>query len=200
MRITQAQYRLMCFPHGGIVDDVIVYRLAEDRYFLFGNAAKTEKDYDWIVEYNDSRAEIINRSDAYVIIALQGTRLQAVLCQLTALDLAHIRRYWSARGEISGVSSLIARTRHTGEDGFELFIPADQAEHVWNACLEAGQAAELMPIGLGVRDTFRLEAGYLFYGNDIDAKTTPMEPGLQRLVRFEGGPTVGREVLRKQQC
>ncbi len=208
VQIAQAQYTLMCFPHGGIVDDVIVYRLAEDRYFLCVNAANTETDYDWIVEYNCGRAEIINRSDAYALIALQGPQSHAVLCKLTALDLTQIRRYWSARGEVAGVSSLIARTGYTGEDGFELFIPADQAEHVWNACLEAGQEAELMPIGLGARDTLRLEAGYLLYGNDIDAETTPLEAGLQRLVRFEagpsqggpsqGGPFLGREALRKQ--
>ena len=155
------------------------------------------------------RAEIINRSDAYELIALQGPRSQAVLCKLTALDLTQIRRYRSARGVIAGVSSLIARTGYIGEDGFELFIPADQAEHVWNACWEAGQEAQLMPIGLGARDTLRLEAGYLLYGNDIDAETTPLEAGLQRLVRFEGEPSLGspfqgspflgREALRKQQ-
>ena len=214
VQIAQAQYTLMCFSYGGIVDDVIVYRLAEDRFFLCVNAANTDTDYDWIVEYNCGRAEIINRSDAYALIALQGPQSQAVLCKLTALDLTQIRRYWSARGEIAGVSSLIARTGYTGEDGFELFIPADQAEHIWNACLKAGQAAELMPIGLGARDTLRLEAGYLLYGNDIDAETTPLEAGLQRLVRFEGGPSqggpsqggpsqgrpfLGREALRKQQ-
>ncbi len=199
VQIAQAQYTPMCFPHGGIVDDVIVYRLAEDRYFLCVNAANTETDCDWIVEYNYSRAEIINRSDAYSLIALQGPQSQAVLCKLTALDLTQIRRYWSARGEVAGVSGLIARTGYTGEDGFELFIPAEQAEHVWNACLEVGQAAELMPIGLGARDTLRLEAGYLLYGNDIDAETTPLEAGLQRLVRFGDEPFQGREALRKQQ-
>ena len=200
IKILQAQYSVMCFADGGIVDDVIIYRLAEDRYFVCVNAANIAADYTWMVEQNRDRAEIVNRSEEYALIALQGQHSSSVLSQLTALDLSSIRRYWSAQGEVAGISSIIARTGYTGEDGFELFIPADQAEHVWAACEEAGQTSELLPIGLGARDTLRLEAGYLLYCNDIDSHTTPLEAGLQRLVHFEAGPFVGHEALRKQQA
>ena len=149
--------------------------------------------------HNRGRADVIDRSDEYALIALQGPQAQTVLSQLTQRELSDIRRYWAAQGEVAGVPALLARTGYTGEDGFELFVPAERAEHIWQACCEAGRASNLAPIGLGARDTLRLEAGYLLYGNDIDAHTTPLEAGLQRLVRFEAGAFVGHEALRKQQ-
>ncbi len=200
IRITQAQYSVMCFAEGGIVDDVIIYRLAEARYVVCVNAANRPTDYEWMAEHNRGRAEMIDRSDEYALIALQGPQAQTVLSRLTAYDLAAIRRYWTAQGEVAGVPTLLARTGYTGEDGFELFVPAERAEHIWQACGEAGRASNLVPVGLGARDTLRLEAGYLLYGNDIDARTTPLEAGLRRLVHFEAGPFVGSEALLKQQA
>lgn len=200
IRTMQAQYSVMCFADGGIVDDVIIYRLAEERYMVCVNAANRTTDYAWMVEHNRGRADVIDRSDEYALIALQGSQAQTVLSQLTPHDLSTIRRYWAAQGEVAGVPTLLARTGYTGEDGFELFVPAERAELVWQACGEAGHAANLVPVGLGARDTLRLEAGYLLYGNDIDARTTPLEAGLQRLVHFEAGPFVGSEALRKQQA
>ena len=200
IQTVQAQYSVMCFADGGIVDDVIIYRLAEERYLVCVNAANRTTDYEWMVEYNRDRAEVIDRSDEYALIALQGPQAQTVLSRLTPHDLSAIRRYWAVQGEVAGVPTLLARTGYTGEDGFELFVPAERAEHIWQACGEAGRTANLVPVGLGARDTLRLEAGYLLYGNDIDARTTPLEAGLQRLVHFEAGPFVGSEALRKQQA
>ena len=200
IQIMQAQYSVMCFADGGIVDDVIIYRLAEERYLVCVNAASRTTDYEWMVEHNRDRAEVIDRSDEYALLALQGPQAQTVLSQLTPPNLSAIRRYWAAQGEVAGVPTLLARTGYTGEDGFELFVPAERAEHIWQACGEAGRAANLIPVGLGARDTLRLEAGYLLYGNDIDARTTPLEAGLRRLVRFEAGPFIGSEALRKQQA
>ena len=200
IKIMQAQYSVMCFADGGMVDDVIIYRLAEERYFVCVNAANIETDSEWMMAHNRGRADVIDRSDEYALIALQGPQAQTVLSQLTPRALSDIRRYWAAQGEVAGVPALMARTGYTGEDGFELFVPAERAEHIWQACCEAGRTSNLVPIGLGARDTLRLEAGYLLYGNDIDAHTTPLEAGLQRLVHFEAGPFIGHEALRKQQA
>ena len=200
IRIMQAQYSVMCFADGGIVDDVIIYRLAEERYLVCVNAANRTTDYEWMVEHNRGRAEVIDRSDEYALIALQGPQAQTVLSRLTPHDLSAIRRYWAAQGEVAGVPTLLARTGYTGEDGFELFVPAERAEHIWQACDEAGGPSNLVPVGLGARDTLRLEAGYLLYGNDIDARTTPLEAGLRRLVHFETGAFIGSEALREQQA
>ena len=200
IRIMQAQYSVMCFADGGIVDDVIIYRLAEERYLVCVNAANRTTDYEWMVEHNRGRAEVIDRSDEYALIALQGPQAQTVLSRLTPHDLSAIRRYWAAQGEVAGVPTLLARTGYTGEDGFELFVPAERAEHIWQACDEAGGPSNLVPVGLGARDTLRLEAGYLLYGNDIDARTTPLEAGLRRLVHFEAGAFIGSEALRRQQA
>src|SRR5262249_49194289 len=148
------------------------------------NAANIEKDFAWIADHNHGRARVVNYSDAYALVAVQGPKAQAIVQRLTALDVSRIRRYWSVSGEVAGVSVLMAHTGYTGEDGFEIFLPAHKSEHMWAACLDVGQSDGIVPVGLGARDTLRLEAGYLLYGNDIDAQTTPLEAGLQRLVKF----------------
>ena len=207
--IGQAQYSVMCNPEGGILDDVIVYRLPQDqnqdRYYVCVNAACIEEDVEWFHSRNANRAEVINGSDSTALIAVQGPRTVDILQRLTSLDLTTIRRYWSVQGELAGVVGLIARTGYTGEDGFELFVPADQASRVWDACLDAGQAAgqadgivPIGPIGLGARDTLRLEAGYLLYGQDMNSQISPFEAGLSRLVDFEAGEFIGRAALLRQ--
>lgn len=198
LAIGRAQYSLMCAPHGGILDDVIVYRLEERRYFVCVNAANTAADFAWMTETNRGRAEIVDRSDETALVALQGPRSQQVLAALTEADPSDIRRYGAARIDVAGVSALVARTGYTGEDGFEVFVPAQQAERVWAACREAGRAADLQPVGLGARDTLRLEAGYLLYGNDMDARTTPLEAGLDRLLRSGDGSFIGCAALDGQ--
>jgi aminomethyltransferase len=200
IQLWQAQYSVLCYPDGGIVDDVIVYRLAEERFFICVNAANIDKDFTWMEAQNQGRAEIVNRSDEYALLALQGPLAATVLQRLTAVDLSTVRRYWAVPGAVAGVAALIARTGYTGEDGFEVFLPAAQSAMVWNACLDAGRSEEIVPVGLGARDTLRLEAGYLLYGNDIDAQTSPLEAGLHRLVKFDKGHFLGREALLRQQA
>lgn len=198
IQLWQAQYSVLCYPEGGIVDDVIVYRLDEDRFFFCVNAANIDKDFAWMEAQNQGRAEIVNRSDEYALLALQGPQAATILQRLTTVDLSAVRRYWSVAGTVASVAALIARTGYTGEDGFEVFLPASQSTVVWNACLDAGRGEGIVPVGLGARDTLRLEAGYLLYGNDIDAQTSPLEAGLHRLVKFDKGPFLGREVLLQQ--
>lgn len=198
IQLGQAQYTVLCYPDGGMVDDIIVYHLAEQHYFLCVNASNIEKDFAWLTDHNRGRATMVNCSDAYALIAVQGPLANAIVQRITTLDLDRIRRYWSFSGEIAGVPALLARTGYTGEDGFELFVSAQRAAEVWSARLEAGQSDGAMPIGLGARDTLRLEAGYLLYGNDMDAQTTPLEAGVRRLVKFDKGPFVGRDALWQQ--
>jgi aminomethyltransferase len=199
VQLGQAQYSVMCYPDGGIVDDIIIYRVAQENYLICVNAANTAKDFEWMTQHNHAQATMIDRSDEYALIAVQGPTASAIVRQLTPLNLSQVRRYWFATGGVAGVSALVARTGYTGEDGFELFVAADRAANVWNACLDAGQKDGLLPIGLGARDTLRLEAAYLLYGNDIDARTTPLEAGLQRLMKFDKASFLGREALLQQQ-
>jgi aminomethyltransferase len=199
IQLWQAQYSVLCYPDGGCVDDVIVYRLEPERYLLCVNAANIEKDWRWIVDHNQSRAQLSDRSDEYALIAVQGPHAREIVQALGTSDLSQLRRYWSMPGNIAGRSALIARTGYTGEDGFELFISAAESVVVWNACMEAGQQYGLVPIGLGARDTLRLEAGLLLYGNDLDAATSPLEAGLQRLVHFDKGSFIGDAALKQQQ-
>jgi aminomethyltransferase len=198
VQLWQAQYSVLCYPEGGCVDDVIVYRVAEDRYLLCVNASNIEKDWDWISQQNRARASLTNRSDEYALVAIQGPSAREMLQPLVSLDLSAIRRYWATPGEITGIRAVIARTGYTGEDGFELFVAAESAAAVWNACLETGREKGLTPVGLGARDTLRLEAGLLLYGNDIDTTISPLEARLQRLVHFDKGAFIGRDALLRQ--
>ncbi|MGE0680916.1 MAG: glycine cleavage system aminomethyltransferase GcvT [Candidatus Binatia bacterium] len=198
VQLWQAQYSVLCYPDGGCVDDVIVYRVETDCYLLCVNAANIEKDWNWIVEHNQKRAQIRSRSDDYALIALQGPSSMEILQPLVSSDLSLIRRYWSAPGEVAGRRALIARTGYTGEDGFELFVAPSDSLAIWNACLELGSQSGLVPVGLGARDTLRLEAGMLLYGNDLDAETSPLEAGLARLVHFDKEKFIGREALLRQ--
>src|SRR5262245_779122 len=140
VQIGQAQYSVLCYPDGGMVDDIIVYRLTEEHYFLCVNAANIEKDFSWLTDHNRGRATMINRSDEYALIALQGPLASTLLQRVTTVDLSQIRRYWSVQGEVAGVQALVARTGYTGEDGFELFVAAQRGGEVWNACLDVGRA------------------------------------------------------------
>src|ERR1043166_5054798 len=159
IQLWQAQYSVLCYPDGGCVDDVIVYRIAQDRYLLCVNAANIDKDWQWITDHNQDRAQLVNRSDEYALIAVQGPRARAIVQSLVTLDLSQLRRYWSAPGEVRGVPALVARTGYTGEDGFELFVPASDSVAVWNACIDAGRQHGLVPLGLGARDTLGTAVG-----------------------------------------
>ncbi|MBI3247083.1 MAG: glycine cleavage system aminomethyltransferase GcvT [Deltaproteobacteria bacterium] len=200
VQLSQAQYSVLCNEQGGCIDDVVVYRTAEECYLLCVNAANIDKDWQWIDEHNRQRATIRNLSDEYALVALQGPRAAEIVQPLVTCELSRLRRYWSTAGEVAGHRALIARTGYTGEDGFELFVAASEAKAVWQACEEAGRQCGLVPVGLGARDTLRLEAGLLLYGNDLDAETSPLEAGLRRLVQFGKDHFLGREALLQQQA
>jgi aminomethyltransferase len=200
VQVGQAQYSVLCYDSGGCVDDVVVYRTAEECYLMCVNAANIDKDWQWIEEHNRRRTTLRNLSDEYALIAVQGPQAATIIQRMTPIDVSQVRRYWSIAGDVAGYHALIARTGYTGEDGFELFVAASDAVAVWQACAAAGQPHGLVPLGLGARDTLRLEAGMLLYGNDLDTETSPLEAGLQRLVHFGKDHFYGREALLRQQA
>ena len=196
----QAQYS--CFPNdkGGIVDDLLVYLLAPEDYLLVVNAANIEKDWKWISNLNNCGAELENCSDQISQLAVQGPLALAVMQQLTAVELDKLRYYTFTVDSFAGVDDvIISATGYTGSGGFELYFPNEFASKIYMALLEAGKAAGIQPIGLGARDTLRLEMGYCLYGNDIDDTTSPIEAGLGWITRFaEGNDFIGRDVFLMQ--
>lgn len=198
LAVGQAQYSALTTEQGTFVDDLLIYRTADQSFFLCVNAANTEKDYAWISERRFATVEVKDLSSEYALIAIQGPRAEAILSRLTRLELSAIKYYWFARGEVGGVLAMVSRTGYTGEDGFELFVPAEDAEKLWNEILAAGGPDGLLPAGLGARNTLRLEAKMLLYGNDIDETTTVLEADLGWMVKFDKGEFLGREALYRQ--
>lgn len=194
LEINQAQYSAMCYPDGGIIDDLIVYRLA-DRYMLIVNAGNLQKDWNWLVEHQMPGADLVNRSDELSLLALQGPRAAETLQPLTAVDLATIDTYHLADGKVAGIDALIARTGYTGEPGFEICVENQHAREIWDGLMKAGKAFDIEPIGLGARDTLRLEMKYCLYGNDIDETTQPLEAGLGWITKLKKGEFIGRDAL-----
>jgi aminomethyltransferase len=196
----QVQYSTLCYPAGGIVDDLTVYRLGAEHFFFCVNAANIDKDYTWIVEQARGDADITNTSAQIAQLALQGRQAQATLQPLCDIPLDSIRYYWSAKARVQGIEVLISRTGYTGEDGFEVYCPAAQGPELWSALMAAGAPYGIKPIGLGARDTLRLEMGYALYGNDITAETTPLQAGLAWIVKLNKGEFSGREALAKERA
>jgi aminomethyltransferase len=174
----QAQYAGLLYDHGGFVDDILVYKVADDHYFLCVNASNQDKDYEHICSINRWDCEVDFASARYAQIAVQGPKAAATVQKLTQTDLSTIRYYRFADGEVSGAPARIARTGYTGEDCFELFVDPSEAVRIWNLVMEAGAEFGIKPCGLGARNTLRLEAGMALYGHEIDASITPMEAGL----------------------
>ncbi|HEX6508602.1 MAG TPA: glycine cleavage system aminomethyltransferase GcvT, partial [Chloroflexota bacterium] len=195
----QVRYTPMCYPDGGIVDDLLVYRFP-DYLMLVVNASNIDKDLAWITEQVPSDVQVEDRSNDTALIAVQGPKSQDFLQQLTALDLAALGYYHATNGDVAGVQAVVSRTGYTGEDGFELYVQPEDAAGLWRTLLKAGVPAGLEPVGLGARDTLRLEAGYMLYGNDIDGTTTPLEAGLGWTVKFGADDFVGRESLERQKA
>jgi aminomethyltransferase len=193
----QAQYTIMCADDGGTIDDLIVYRLAAERYMLCVNASNIAADWEWLSGLNRDGAALANRSDETALIAIQGPQAVAILSRMTALPLPSIARFRTAPGEVAGVPSLVARTGYTGEDGFEIFCPAEAGERLFEAVLAAGASDGILPCGLGARDTLRMEAGLPLYGHELDRATSPLEAGLRTFVKFGHG-CVGESVLAVQ--
>ncbi|MEJ2637702.1 MAG: glycine cleavage system aminomethyltransferase GcvT [Calditrichia bacterium] len=198
LELDQAQYTAMCYPDGGIVDDLICYRM-KDHYLLVINASNTQKDYDWIQkqQQNFDGVETKNISDSITQLAVQGKNAEAALQKLTKVDLSEIKFYWFREGELGGVPMIISRTGYTGEPGFELYFDKKYSTEIWNKVFEAGREFDIAPIGLGARDTLRLEKKYCLYGNDIDQTTNPLEAGLGWITKLAKGDFVGRDALLK---
>lgn len=190
-----ARYTLMCNHRGGILDDLIVYRTGFQAYLLVVNAANTEKDFDWLVHHRHDDMTLENISEQTGLLALQGPRAEAILQPLTETALSQIPYYFCAEGQVAGVDGLIARTGYTGEDGFELMMPADAVAGLWDRIIEAGQEEGLLPAGLGARDTLRLEAAMPLYSHELDEETTPLEAGLGRFVDLDKGEFIGQAAL-----
>lgn len=201
LAIGRAQYTGLMYPQGTFVDDLLVHRLADDEYLLVVNAANTDKDFAYLSELADGEpgVEVVNQSDRWAQIAVQGPLAQEILQPLTAVDLAAIKYYRFTWGEVVGHRALVARTGYTGEDGFEVYLGPGAAPELWRALLAEGGPKGLLPAGLGARDTLRLEAGMPLYGNDIDDTTTPLEAGLSWIVKLDKGDFIGRDVLERQQ-
>ena len=191
----QIQYSALLTEQGTFVDDILVHRLEEDRFLLCVNAGNTRRDYHHICRQNRFGARVADVSDQYVQLAVQGPEAEPVLQPLVDLDLAEIGYYRFRPGHIQGVSGLIARTGYTGEDGFEIYFPPTAAEAVWQALSQSGQSREMLPAGLGARNTLRLEARMALYGHEIDEDTTPWEAGLGWMVCMDRPDFTGRAAL-----
>jgi aminomethyltransferase len=181
----QAQYSSLPNDKGGIVDDLIIYKIKDNDYMIVVNASNIEKDWNWISKFNTKGAEMRNISDEIALFAVQGPKAVGVLQKLTKTDLKSIKYYHFAVGEFAGVKNVImSNTGYTGAGGFEIYVNKQDAEKVWNAIFEAGKDVDIKPIGLGARDTLRLEMGFCLYGNDIDDTTSPLEAGLGWITKF----------------
>ena len=198
LEVMQIQYTTMCYEDGGIVDDFLVYRL-QDKYMLVVNAANIEKDFAHLQNHlPDEAVELKNISHETALLAIQGPEAEKVLRKMADYDLSTLQFYWSAYAEVCGERILFSRTGYTGEDGFELYLPNELAPKFWEKAMEAGREFGVEPIGLGARDSLRLEMKYALYGNDIDRTTTPLEAGLGWIVKLDSDDFFGKEALLKQ--
>jgi len=193
-------YSPVCYPDGGVVDDILIYRLAEDKFFLVVNAANTEKDYNWIKENTSGQVTISNLSSEYAQIAIQGPNSVAILGGLTEVPLGKMKYYhFENEVKFDDINCLVSRTGYTGEDGFELYCSKDDASRLWDVIWEAGKEVGLSPAGLGARDVLRFEASLPLYGHELSKEITPLQAGLHRFVAFDKTTKfIGYEALEKQ--
>lgn len=194
----QVQYTLLCYENGGVVDDITLYRFNKERYILCVNASNTEKVYKWIKEHIGSLAMIQDLSSSIAQMALQGQLSYETLQPLVDKDLAGLEYYHFIECNIAGEASCISRTGYTGEDGFEIYIPVDLAGIIWQTIMDSGEAAGILPVGLGARDILRLEKGFPLYGHELGEKQSLAEAGLERFISFDKNDFSGKEVLENQ--
>jgi len=198
LEIGRAQYSCLPNNDGGIVDDLIVYRMKEDQYLLVVNASNIDKDWNWISSHNDLGVDMRNLSDDYSLLAIQGPKAVEAMQSLTNVDLAAIKYYHFEVGPFAGIDNvIISATGYTGSGGFEIYCKNSEVEQVWHKVFEAGAAFGIKPIGLAARDTLRLEMGFCLYGNDINDTTSPIEAGLGWITKFTKDFT-NSENLKKQ--
>jgi len=195
----QVQYTALMTPESTFVDDMLVYCMNPEKYFLVVNAANVDKDFAWIAGHAKGfDAKVENLSDAYSQVALQGPLAEKILQPLTDINLAVMKPFWWASGKVAGVDSLVSRTGYTGEDGFEVYTTDPNPGPVWTSIIEKGTPLGLVPVGLGARDTLRLESKLMLYGNDISDKTTVLEADLKWIVKLQKGDFLGKPVIEKQ--
>ena len=195
----QAQYSTLTNEQGGVIDDLLVYRISSEYFLLVVNAGTTDKDFAWITGNADTdRVEIHNTSAAYALLALQGPRAEHILQGLTDHMLDRIPYYWSQKVKVDNIECRVSRTGYTGEDGFEIFCDPDHALHLWNRLLVTGHDLGILPCGLAARNTTRLEAAFRLYGHDMDDSTTPLEAGLGWVVKPSKSDFIGRDALERQ--
>ncbi|MCE1156636.1 MAG: glycine cleavage system aminomethyltransferase GcvT [Bacteroidales bacterium] len=202
LKIGKAQYSCLPNGKGGIVDDILVYHYEPEKYLLVVNASNLEKDWNWLQENNTEGVDMDNASEWMAQLAIQGPKATATLQKLTPVDLSSIPYYHFTVGEFAGRNEvIISNTGYTGAGGFELYFLPEHADHIWNSIFEAGAEFGIKPIGLGARDTLRLESGFCLYGNDIDDTTSPLEAGLGWITKFvEGKNFIDRPFLEKQKA
>ncbi|MBD3868245.1 MAG: glycine cleavage system aminomethyltransferase GcvT [Acidobacteria bacterium] len=199
LEVGRAHYTGLMLPNGAFVDDMLIYRLADRRYLAVVNAANLDKDRDWFLNHTQGfDVNVEDQSAAYGQLALQGPEAPAILSQLTTTDLSAMRYYSFAETEVDGVGCIVSRTGYTGEAGFEIYAPADATARLWESLLGAGAPSGLIPVGLGARDTLRLEASMALYGNDINDTTTALEANLGWIVKMKKGDFIGRDSLARQ--
>jgi len=196
----QAQYSALLTEQGTFVDDILVYRRAPQRFLLVVNAGNTDKDFAWVAGHATEDVQVVNASARWAQLAIQGPRAGAILGRLASMDVARMPSYGFAEGTVGGHPGLVSRTGYTGEDGFEIYLPAESAPEVFRGLLREGRAQGLLPCGLGARDTLRLEARLALYGNDIDETTTVLEAGLRWIAKPAKGDFIGREALMRQEA
>ncbi|MCX8009859.1 MAG: glycine cleavage system aminomethyltransferase GcvT [Ignavibacteria bacterium] len=192
----RVQYSAMCYEHGGIVDDLLVYKL-ENSFMLVVNASNKQKDFDWIVSQKLNDAEVIDASDDYSLLAVQGPRSLETLSELVDFNLSELEYYHFRRSKIGNIDVILSRTGYTGELGYEVYFLGDEkvAETIWNLIFDAGRQFQIKPIGLGARDSLRLEAAYCLYGNDIDETTNPLEAGLGWITKLSKDDFIGKQAI-----
>ena len=195
LHVHQLQYSALCNDAGGLLDDLTVCRLAPERFLLIVNAANIERDFHWITQHLRPGARAENCSDAQALLALQGPDAEAILQRLCPAPLRVLPYYHAVETRLDGHAALVSRSGYTGEDGFEVLVDATHAVPLWQAIMAAGQAYGLLPVGLGARDTLRLEARYLLYGQDMDKTTNPFEVGLGWMTKLDKGEFIGRDAL-----
>jgi aminomethyltransferase len=194
----KVQYSAMCYPDGGIVDDLLVYKLADDKFMLVINASNIEKDFNWMNVNNNFGVEINNSSDGYSLLAVQGPNSKEVVQKICDKNL-DLEYYHFTQAKIDGINMLVSRTGYTGELGYELYFKGNEetAEQIWNALFDAGNEYGIQPVGLAARDSLRLEMGFCLYGNDIDQTTNPLEAGLGWITKLKKQNFIAKDVLLK---
>jgi len=194
----QVQYNMMCYPEGGVVDDLLVYKASNDRFLLVVNASNVDKDFEWVESHLSGDVKAENASPSTAEVALQGPLAQEILQTIVDVDLSEVGFFFFKENvTVAGVKALVSRTGYTGEDGFEVYVDWEEGSKVWNAIMEAGKSSGILPIGLGARDSLRFEACLPLYGHEIDRDISPLEAGLGFFVKLDSSDFIGAEALRK---